>query len=163
MSAWRPPPDFFKIAIVIEIKNSKKIKIIFKDGDEAIVDYRKLLPKAMRDYRLFTSRPIVIEGGLALRILDITVSAEHTRRVTNKKYREFIALEKTNRALCIGQRLKFLRESQNVTQRELGKKINISPSRICLIEKGVFRESSPRIFQILQALGFSNVGLTTLD
>lgn len=59
----------------------------------------------------------------------------------------------------IGKRLAALREKAGLKQKEVAEKIGVSPSVISEAEKDGKKLSAYRIYQILDALGFSHADL----
>ena len=60
---------------------------------------------------------------------------------------------------CLGEAIRKVRLSQNLTQDELGKRIGVQRSQICRLESGKSNMTIPVMSRVFQALGIANATL----
>ena len=91
--------------------------------------------------------------------LDVLTDEVFGKRGTPKRDAMEKRLQEEVNAYFVGEAIRKMRQAQNLTQEELGKRIGVQKAQISRLEKGKSVITLPTMSRIFQALGVSTATL----
>ena len=146
-------PEYQRIATASY--RTGKLVVTFEDGWRVTVDATHLLPPGTADVdwnRLgVTPYELVVPAGSG----EIEIPWSTIRALTDREYSAHLAAAAEEQARLIGRRIRELRQSRNLSGRELAERAGITPQSLSRIEHGRHDVVFTTLQRLLAAMGCS--------
>jgi transcriptional regulator with XRE-family HTH domain/Zn-dependent peptidase ImmA (M78 family) len=158
MNKW-DKPDYQRIARA-DFRASR-VEVQFEDKSVATLTFDQLAPKNATDLRWLKASYTPYELIVPTSSDDLEIPWTTIRTLSDRDFSNHLAKSADQEARHIGVRLKELRESRDLSSKDLAERAGIAPQSLSRIENGRHDVTFTTLQRILTAMGCSLNDLTT--